>query len=74
MLLRATKGCVFPRGVSEAARHSAVCAARAAVEGEIVARRWQAMRLRELLLRDASPNQAEEDQAGEEKGDTVHFS
>jgi hypothetical protein len=58
MILRAAKACVFPGGVSEAARHSAICAARAAVDGEAVARRWQAMRLREMLLTDGLRNQA----------------
>jgi hypothetical protein len=58
LLLRAAKASIFPGGVSEAARHSAVCAARATVEGEPAARRWQVARLRWLLLADTSPNQA----------------
>jgi hypothetical protein len=56
MLLRAAKACIFPRGVSEAARHSAVCAARGTGGGESVVRTWQAVRLQELLLRGALPN------------------
>jgi hypothetical protein len=55
MLLRAAKACVFPRGVSEAARHSAICAARTAVEGEAVARKWQAVVIAQGCVAEPDP-------------------
>jgi hypothetical protein len=50
LLLRGAKACVFPCSVSEAARLSSVCSARASLDEELFARKWQAARLRQLLI------------------------